>query len=112
MTETRDITGREIVSAIMNGKMDDALDAISETIEFRREQIVSLELAGVGKGDRVEIRAKVRPRYLVGMVGVVEDIRDGQFQVRMERPMGCRKYVDRLGRMHAKRDFFRPVSSA
>jgi ribosomal protein L21E len=69
----------DVVADIASGMHDDNLEQIKAEFdtEIRRRQ-VAISLQEIAEGDRVEITAKMTPKFLTGLTGTVIE-RDGDY---------------------------------
>jgi hypothetical protein len=91
-----DITPQDVLAAIANGVMDEHEDRLIQAIKARRRVRSTIEtgkaLASVKVGSRVSLHG-LRPQYLNGLTGVVEEVRGTRFNVKLDHPMFAGKYA-------------------
>lgn len=74
---------------ILAGQHDDDLDKIVSAIVQRRKDLNPIKHAfELSKGDRVRIRDNARPKYIIGMTGVVTGHEGSRVLVKFDRPVG------------------------
>lgn len=65
------LTAQDLALAILDGKFDEDLDAITGAVRQRRKQVDSIKLLFCGPGDTVQFNSTIRPKYLQGLTATV-----------------------------------------
>lgn len=79
----------QLCDDIDDGEYDAGLDEIAKAVVSRRDIVARRNarrlMRSIKVGDKVKLTNGVKPRYLDGMVGHVEQIRDGSAVVKLTR---------------------------
>lgn len=81
-----------VIDEILDGKLDDDLDQILSAIKERRDQLASRLRFKLRPGDRVRVVGDLRPRYLIGLIGVVKRINQTTISIDFEDPASAGRY--------------------
>lgn len=93
MSTTEEITAinvRDILRSIQLGDYDDHLEAIHDAVRERRRvrvRTAAAEITGKGTfavGDRVRLKAPVRPLYMIGKTGTVRKVNRTTYGVELD----------------------------
>ena len=76
--------GKTVAAAIAVGALDASLDDIAEAVRLRQKAVARQTAASVSVGARVRLNDKVRPRRMIGAVGVVTKVNEASVMVRFE----------------------------
>ncbi len=81
-----------LLEALMFGVLDDYLDHIAAIVKIRRDMIAGVTnlvaQSLLNPGDRVQFNETAKPRYLVGLVGVVTGKELERCVVQLDEPVG------------------------
>ena len=81
-----------LLDALMLGVLDDYLDHIAAIVKIRRDMIAGVTnlvaQSLLNPGDRVEFNETAKPRYLVGLVGVITGKELERCVVQLDEPVG------------------------
>jgi hypothetical protein len=87
-------TYTEVVDSILDGKYGNyELDQISGAIKERRVQVASRLRYKLNTGDRVRVVGALRPKYLIGLIGVVKRVNQTTITIDFEEPEKARRYA-------------------
>lgn len=64
----------ELVFNILDGNMDDSLEAITNAIYERRQSLRNRKILLLKRNDKVRFNNSVRPKYLQGLVGEIQKV--------------------------------------
>lgn len=83
------MTPSDIIAAILDGALDDQMDALIATINARRRNIRQLEelqsLTQLKVGTNVKLEG-ISPKYLNGLTGTVDAINGKKVTVKLDLP--------------------------
>ncbi len=81
-----------LLDALMLGVLDDYLDHIAAIVKIRRDMIAGVTnlvaQSLLNPGDRVQFNETAKPRYLVGLVGVITGKELERCVVQLDEPVG------------------------
>ncbi|MGV0985026.1 MAG: hypothetical protein ACOYB2_10755 [Limnohabitans sp.] len=80
----------DLIRDIVEGRLDDELDAISTAIKTRRELRRTMEAATLRVGTRVVINDRCRPAYLQGRTAVVVKVAGKSATLKFDETPGGR----------------------
>ena len=86
--DTATLTAPDIALAILDGKFDGDLDALSNAIRERRKVADNLKGLFLRAGDRVQFNDKVRPKYLQGVKATVVRVNKTRAVIKLDDPTG------------------------
>lgn len=78
----------DIANAVRSGSFDEALGAIVNVIQLRRQQLAADLAIALKPGDRVRISSNVRPKYLAGVAGTVLGHSDRGLSIELDQSRG------------------------
>lgn len=88
MDTTATLNAQDVALAILDGKMDDSLDALTGAIRERRKQADNLKGLFLKAGDRVRFNNTVRPKYMAGVMATVVRVNKTRAVVKLDDPTG------------------------
>jgi len=77
-----------IADDILNGQLDDQLDALMECIRDRRKAIEKRVFRSLKPGDKVRYKEGTNPQYLVGATGTIVKINRTRVRVALDETVG------------------------
>lgn len=81
-------TFQNLALGIINGDFDEDLDRIRDAIRTREKALLSTKAFSFRVKDRVRFNDHARPKYLVGIEGVVEKVNQSSLVVRIGKEGG------------------------
>ena len=84
MTDTTDDRLDAVLKSIDAGYGDGDIETVLNTVLARRKYLDELEYAKLKVGDRVVFNDRGRPKYLIGVQGVITARRKGKFDITVD----------------------------
>ena len=82
-----------IINGILDGGMDEHLDAVVGAVRQRRTSLASRLRFELKRGDHVEIVGGIRPQSIVGLVVEVVSTHDSRVSVNMPRNVSAGRFA-------------------